>query len=1066
MPSFKVTCPSCEAQVLIKNPKLVGTKVECPKCKYRFKVEAPAEAPAGGEKPADAAATATAPAATTDTTAVEKSPKKKPNKKKLLLGAGLGIVVIGLLVVGYNLAFADKKKTTQSQQPMPQRPPVTVTTGTVTGIVFLDANAEKVYNAEKHKGQPEVTVYVDLDGDGKKGENETLTKTDSEGKYTLADLPADQALKIRLENPEKKFEQTTEDPADVTLQAGITLPDINFGIKPTAKASGTPTSPETPMTPVVVASSKEAAALLPANSVAVCRLDVTRFLSVENALGAKLRDHPLTALFQDSLGFEPRNVKAYYHCIVGEKERAPFGILELKEPVAEKSITGAKLMRLGEGQAIKKWTVYPIASNPFIIAAGNTFAARSLLAELYAVVPPRPGTTPEQAMKDRNRQLGLCIYDSQTLMVGDLAVLKQFIEGLEANGYPKLPLTFAVGSTPPPYCSLPEPLRQLMVELTQIPGPGPAPGQPPVVAQPPVLLWAEQFNPAAYDPAQLKPLYRKTDAARLLTTVAMRAKYIGVRVGEFTQSRLNGAVVVKAPGPEALEITDALKDEKTGLPRAAPVLSVLLQSPFEFRLDGTPTGEASVPGGIPGFPGFPGFPPGMMPPGISPRPGGPPPGGSGGGPPPMGSAGGPPPIGSGGGPPPMGSGVGVPPGIPPGIEPPPGGTIPGITPPTQQTAKTSSFDLKPASQSVTMIVELYWTDQAYKKLFLPRLAAVTTDWKAKMAVHSGAFGAHALAVAPRSIIKQGRSFPPGTALGTETPDRVGPLQPHERVSFYPELLSYLGRGDVKKLLNNRHEWHAVPEKAGSGWDNLSVAAAWVPELLAPNFPEWSWRVTSPLTNANDPNRVLGGTNWVAVAGWGKNAARYNPADETQAKLVGITGYDWGSAIKDIADGPGKTIYLIQVRPGLARPWLSGGGATLIGLNEDPKRNPMDDLAHQRPDGEWGTYAIMADGTVRWIKKDIPANLLKALATRAGKEPISDDDLEKWAPLVPDPRDPVKPKTTPKTEVKEPAKTTPKTEVKEPAKTTPKTDAPKTQPKKADPKGEQPKAGATPPTEKK
>ena len=41
MPSFKVPCPSCETQVLIKSEKQIGTKTECPKCKYRFKVEAP-----------------------------------------------------------------------------------------------------------------------------------------------------------------------------------------------------------------------------------------------------------------------------------------------------------------------------------------------------------------------------------------------------------------------------------------------------------------------------------------------------------------------------------------------------------------------------------------------------------------------------------------------------------------------------------------------------------------------------------------------------------------------------------------------------------------------------------------------------------------------------------------------------------------------------------------------------------------------------------------------------------------------------------------------------------------
>ncbi len=41
--SFKQKCPSCEAMVSIKDPSLVGKKVECSKCKYRFLVESPIE---------------------------------------------------------------------------------------------------------------------------------------------------------------------------------------------------------------------------------------------------------------------------------------------------------------------------------------------------------------------------------------------------------------------------------------------------------------------------------------------------------------------------------------------------------------------------------------------------------------------------------------------------------------------------------------------------------------------------------------------------------------------------------------------------------------------------------------------------------------------------------------------------------------------------------------------------------------------------------------------------------------------------------------------------------------
>src|SRR5258708_15192102 len=40
---FKQQCPSCEAMVPIKNRTLIGKKIDCHKCKYRFVVEDPGE---------------------------------------------------------------------------------------------------------------------------------------------------------------------------------------------------------------------------------------------------------------------------------------------------------------------------------------------------------------------------------------------------------------------------------------------------------------------------------------------------------------------------------------------------------------------------------------------------------------------------------------------------------------------------------------------------------------------------------------------------------------------------------------------------------------------------------------------------------------------------------------------------------------------------------------------------------------------------------------------------------------------------------------------------------------
>ena len=101
MASFKVPCPSCESQVLIKNPSLVGQKVECPKCKYRFKVEEPADeaakTPAKPEKDKKEKGKGKKDG--------EKKPKAAKGGNKKALGIGLAVAAVGLLGVGGYVMF-------------------------------------------------------------------------------------------------------------------------------------------------------------------------------------------------------------------------------------------------------------------------------------------------------------------------------------------------------------------------------------------------------------------------------------------------------------------------------------------------------------------------------------------------------------------------------------------------------------------------------------------------------------------------------------------------------------------------------------------------------------------------------------------------------------------------------------------------------------------------------------------------------------------------------------------------------------------------------------------------
>jgi Protein of unknown function (DUF1559) len=124
--SFKIPCPSCEAGVLVKDESMIGKKIDCPKCKYRFVVEkpnskesaAPAKKPAAapakakGAPPAKTAAKtkpgAKPPAPAEAETKEEGKKKKKTNKMMLPLALG-GVGVLVLVVGAYLLFFSGKK---------------------------------------------------------------------------------------------------------------------------------------------------------------------------------------------------------------------------------------------------------------------------------------------------------------------------------------------------------------------------------------------------------------------------------------------------------------------------------------------------------------------------------------------------------------------------------------------------------------------------------------------------------------------------------------------------------------------------------------------------------------------------------------------------------------------------------------------------------------------------------------------------------------------------------------------------------------------------------------------
>lgn len=378
------------------------------------------------------------------------------------------------------------------------------------------------------------------------------------------------------------------------------------------------------------------------------------------------------------------------------------------------------------------------------------------------------------------------------------------------------------------------------------------------------------------------------------------------------------------------------------------------------------------------------------------------------------------------------------------------GTTPGTETPTPQPASFVALGM--VDTQVQIAIDLQWSEPVNRTVVGPRMMGIANQIKGKMAVFTSEFSWHSVSVAGKKALDdpERKAFPRGTWNRKSNTDRFGlEYPPVQRVSFFVELLPYMGREQLASTVNKNLAWY--DEK------NLEAGGAWVPELLVPDYPQSAWRAHSPYAS----DHVLGATNYVAIAGVGVDVARADPNHKDFKKLVGITGYGWGSKAEEVTDGLSNTIYLMQTPPGLQQPWIAGGGATIRGLDPD---KPMAAFKYpQRGRAKPGTYALMGDGSVRFIPEDIDPKVLKAMATRAGDDNADLGDFDKLAPTVEPPKAPVEAKADPKPADKKPEEKKPDDKKATDPKADPKATDPKTEPKKDPPaKGPDGKADPAPP----
>jgi hypothetical protein len=242
-----------------------------------------------------------------------------------------------------------------------------------------------------------------------------------------------------------------------------------------------------------------------------------------------------------------------------------------------------------------------------------------------------------------------------------------------------------------------------------------------------------------------------------------------------------------------------------------------------------------------------------------------------------------------------------------------------------------------------------------------------------------------LAAGLKSYADKTGHFPRGTVDRPAAVDRAGlPWRPDQRVSWVPEVLPYLGDGTFATVARQ-----VKPDKSWDDEENRLAAETLIPDLLAHDAPQHSWWVRYPGLQL-----PVGATHFVGVAGVGLDAAEYSASDPAVAGKLGVFGYDRETRLADIKDGPEQTIALLQVPPTYNTCWLAGGGSTVRGVPEVDSVRPF---VCAKYNGKRGTFAVMADGKVRFIPETISDKDFQALCTINGGDKV---DVDKIAPVVP------------------------------------------------------------------
>ena len=198
------------------------------------------------------------------------------------------------------------------------------------------------------------------------------------------------------------------------------------------------------------------------------------------------------------------------------------------------------------------------------------------------------------------------------------------------------------------------------------------------------------------------------------------------------------------------------------------------------------------------------------------------------------------------------------------------------------------------------------------------------------------------------------------------------LPPETRLSWIATLLPYYDRLDWHGELNFSRSW------------NDAVNARVTRRVLDP--------VINPAIGVSQTKAGFPVTHYVGLAGIGADAGLLE-ADDPRA---GAFGYRRRISAAQLPDGAANTIALMGVQDRLGA-WAAGGEATVRPLANKPYINGPDGFGSGQADG---MFVGMADGSARFLSKDVDPSVLEALATIRGGETPAPKGLPRLADSPP------------------------------------------------------------------